>query len=208
MFVLCTVLPYDCGRVRVRAVTLRLRPCAGRDCRTADGYGRAHISAYGRLRAKASAKHRPAAASGAVFISDVMHCYLVLLVPGRSTGNSIINRILVLYFVTSTGSDTNNVIENYYYCNCNSRHDLCLHAVYYVVVGSAGKLSAALLETDVFTILTRLTSFRSHWWTIRLEGLCASEHACPAMLGAALALRAISLIGNAILRHAFAVKDK
>ena len=75
MFVLCTVLPYDGGRVRVRAVTVRLRPCAGRDCRTADGYGRAHISAYGRLRPKASAKNRPAAASGAVFISDVMHCH-------------------------------------------------------------------------------------------------------------------------------------
>ena len=78
MFVLCTVLPYDCGRVRVRAVTVRLRPCAGRDCRTADGYGRAHISAYGRLRPKATAKNRPAAASGAVFISDVMHCHPLL----------------------------------------------------------------------------------------------------------------------------------
>jgi hypothetical protein len=68
MFLLCTVLPRDSGRVRVRAVTVQLRPGAGRDCRTTDGYGRAH------MRPKASAKDRPAAGSGVVFISDVMHC--------------------------------------------------------------------------------------------------------------------------------------
>ena len=89
-----TVLQCDFGWVRVRAVTLRLRPCAGRDFWTADGYGWAHTSAYGRLRPKAFLKNRPAAGLSVVFISNVMQYLLSLALKYKLLPTSTLDGLL------------------------------------------------------------------------------------------------------------------